>query len=64
MFAIAVSSPLEPAQDVAQVVGWRKAMSLEQSVSQHYTHGSLEAALLDAVVDESISWPPCHSRAR
>src|SRR5689334_270255 len=24
-------------------------MSLEQSVSQHYTHGSLEAALLDAL---------------
>jgi SAM-dependent methyltransferase len=49
MFAIAVSSPLDPAQDVAQVVGWRKAMSLEQSVSQHYTHGSLEAALLDTL---------------
>src|SRR4051812_13177720 len=49
MFAIAVSSPLDPAQDVAQVVGWRKAMSLEQSVSHHYTHGSLEPALLDAL---------------
>ena len=24
-------------------------MSLEQSVSQHYTHGNLEAALLEAL---------------